>query len=65
MTTTKSWSEPPTPPLVGRMEQEAGMDQATVVFDVQRMMSDDQPPVFLLEIGFRTVVIYRYTLLLC
>lgn len=40
------------------------MDQAVIAFDVQRMLFGDQSPAFLLEIGFRTLVIYAYTLLM-
>nr|WP_314255897.1 YetF domain-containing protein [uncultured Devosia sp.] len=40
------------------------MEQASTAFDVQRMLFGDEPPLFLLEIAFRTIVIYAYTLLL-
>jgi uncharacterized membrane protein YcaP (DUF421 family) len=38
--------------------------EAVTAFDVQRMVFGDQSPLFLLEIGFRTIVIYAYTLIL-
>ena len=34
------------------------------VFDWQRMLIGDEPPLFLLEIMVRTVIIYVYALLL-
>ncbi|HEV7344478.1 MAG TPA: YetF domain-containing protein [Devosia sp.] len=40
------------------------MDQAVTAFDLQRMLIGDQPPLFLLEIVVRTVIIYAYTLVL-
>jgi len=40
------------------------MDKAVVAFDFGRMFLGDEPALFLLEIAFRTVVIYLYTLLL-
>jgi uncharacterized membrane protein YcaP (DUF421 family)/DNA-directed RNA polymerase subunit RPC12/RpoP len=40
------------------------MDQAIDIFDWQRMLLGDQPPLFLLEILFRTIIIYVYTLAL-
>lgn len=40
------------------------MEQAITVFDLQRMLIGEEPPLFLLEILFRTVIIYSYTLLL-
>ena len=40
------------------------MDQAIDVFDWERMLLGDEPPLFLLEIGFRTAVIYVYALML-
>lgn len=40
------------------------MDQAIQVFDWQRMLFGDEPPLFLLEIAFRTTVVYVYALLL-
>jgi uncharacterized membrane protein YcaP (DUF421 family) len=38
--------------------------EPVVAFDVGRMLFGDEPPLFLLEIAFRTVVIYVYTLVL-
>lgn len=38
--------------------------ETVTAFDIQRMIFGDQPPLFLLEIGFRTIVIYAYTLIL-
>ena len=40
------------------------MDQPVEAFDFGRMLFGDEPPLFLLEIAFRTVVIYLYTLVL-
>lgn len=40
------------------------MPDQVVAFDFMRMMFGDEPPLFLLEIGFRTVFIYLYTLVL-
>ncbi len=40
------------------------MDQAIAAFDLKRMLIGDEPPLFLLEIVVRTVIIYAYTLLL-
>ena len=40
------------------------MDQAIVAFDLKRMLIGEEPPLFLLEIAIRTIVIYAYTLLL-
>lgn len=40
------------------------MDQAIHAFDWQRMLLGDEPPLFLLEILLRTVIIYVYTLAL-
>jgi uncharacterized membrane protein YcaP (DUF421 family) len=40
------------------------MDEPIVAFDFGRMFFGDGPPLFLLEIVFRTVVIYLYTLVL-
>ena len=40
------------------------MDQAIDVFDWERMLLGDEPPLFLLEIAFRTAVIYVYALIL-
>src|SRR5690606_35258367 len=40
------------------------LDQAIQAFDWQRMWVRDEPPLFLLEIVFRTVVIYTYTMAL-
>jgi uncharacterized membrane protein YcaP (DUF421 family) len=40
------------------------MDQAITAFDLKRMLIGDEPPLFLLEIVVRTVIIYAYTLLL-
>ncbi|MDP3526506.1 MAG: hypothetical protein Q8S27_18185, partial [Hoeflea sp.] len=37
------------------------MDQAVIPFDWARMLLGDEPPTFLLEILFRTVLIYIYT----
>ncbi|MET3925909.1 YetF domain-containing protein [Devosia sp. 2618] len=40
------------------------MDPYISAFDVQRMLIGDAPPLFMLEIIFRTAVVYVYTLLL-
>lgn len=40
------------------------MDQAIQVFDWERMLLGDEPPLFLLEIALRTAVIYVYALVL-
>lgn len=40
------------------------MSEPVVAFDFGRMFLGDEPPLFLLEIVFRTTVIYLYTLLL-
>jgi uncharacterized membrane protein YcaP (DUF421 family) len=40
------------------------MNEPVIAFDLGRMLFGDEPPLFLLEIVFRTVVIYVYTLLL-
>ena len=40
------------------------MSEAISAFDLHRMLIGDEPPLFLLEIAFRTVVIYAYTLVL-
>lgn len=40
------------------------MDQIVEAFDWQRIFLGDEPPLFLLEIAFRTTVIYVYTLIL-
>ncbi len=40
------------------------MAEPVVAFDMGRMLFGDEPPLFLLEIAFRTIVIYVYTLLL-
>ena len=40
------------------------MDQAIEIFYWKRMFIGDDPPIFLLEITFRTLVIYAYTLVL-
>lgn len=40
------------------------MDQSVIPLELQRMFLGDQPPLFLLEILFRTGLIYGYTLLL-
>ena len=40
------------------------MDEPIVAFDFGRMLFGDEPPLFLLEIVFRTVFIYVYTLVL-
>lgn len=40
------------------------METEIVAFDWQRLLIGDAPPLFLLEIAFRTVVIYLYTLIL-
>jgi uncharacterized membrane protein YcaP (DUF421 family) len=40
------------------------MDQAIAAFDLKRMLIGDEPPLFLLEIVVRTIIIYAYTLLL-
>jgi uncharacterized membrane protein YcaP (DUF421 family) len=39
------------------------MEEATHTFDLYRIFIGDQPPVFFLEILFRTVVMYLYVLL--
>lgn len=40
------------------------MDEAIRIFDWERMLLGDEPPLFLLEIAFRTSVIYVYALVL-
>jgi uncharacterized membrane protein YcaP (DUF421 family) len=40
------------------------MNDTISAFDITRMTFGDEPPLFLLEIAFRTVVIYVYTLVL-
>ena len=40
------------------------MDQAVHVFDWNRIFFGDEPPLFLLEIAFRTALIYVYALVL-
>lgn len=40
------------------------MNEATTAFDLQRMLLGNEPPLFLLEIAVRSIVIYAYTLLL-
>lgn len=40
------------------------MDQTIVAFDLKRMLIGDAPPLFFLEIIFRTAVIYCYSLFL-
>ena len=40
------------------------MDQAITAFDFKRMLIGEEPPLFLLEILVRTIIIYAYTLLL-
>ncbi len=40
------------------------MDQPVVPFDLHRMFLGDAPPLFLLEIVARTLIVYAYTLLL-
>lgn len=40
------------------------MDEPVVAFDLGRMLIGDEPPLFLLEIALRTVIIYGYTLFL-
>ena len=40
------------------------MDDPVTAFDFGRMFFGDEPPLFLAEIAFRTVVIYVYTLVL-
>lgn len=40
------------------------MNEPVIAFDIGRMLLGDEPPLFLLEIAFRTVVIYLYTLVL-
>ncbi|WP_444667595.1 DUF421 domain-containing protein [Cereibacter changlensis] len=40
------------------------MEDPVVPFDLARMFLGDEPPLFLLEIVFRTLVIYSYTLML-
>jgi uncharacterized membrane protein YcaP (DUF421 family) len=38
------------------------MEEAFTAFDLQRMLLGDEPPLFLLEIAVRSIVIYAYTL---
>ena len=40
------------------------MNEPITAFDLGRMLFGDEPPLFLLEIAFRTFVIYAYTLVL-
>jgi len=40
------------------------MDPMITAFDLERMLIGDEPPLFLLEIAVRTVIIYGYTLFL-
>ncbi|WP_112806102.1 DUF421 domain-containing protein [Ensifer sp.] len=40
------------------------MDEPVVAFDLGRMVFGEAPPLFLLEIALRTVIIYAYTLFL-
>lgn len=40
------------------------MDAPVTAFDLTRMLLGDEPPLFLLEIAARTIIIYAYTLLL-
>ncbi len=40
------------------------MSETISAFDLHRMLVGDEPPLFLLEIAFRTVAIYAYTLVL-
>lgn len=40
------------------------MNEPVVAFDFSRMLFGQEPPLFLLEIAFRTVIIYVYTLFL-
>ncbi|NRP20162.1 hypothetical protein LPJGGPFB_03421 [Ensifer adhaerens] len=40
------------------------MNEPVVAFDLGRMLIGDEPPLFLLEIALRTVIIYAYTLFL-
>lgn len=40
------------------------MNEPVVAFDLGRMLLGDEPPLFLLEIGLRTIIIYVYTLTL-
>ncbi|PSS61947.1 DUF421 domain-containing protein [Ensifer sp. NM-2] len=40
------------------------MNEPFVAFDLGRMMIGDEPPLFLLEIALRTLIIYAYTLFL-
>jgi uncharacterized membrane protein YcaP (DUF421 family) len=40
------------------------MDEAITVLNLKRMLIGDQPPLFLLEILIRTIIVYAYTLLL-
>ncbi|MEI4484675.1 YetF domain-containing protein [Frigidibacter sp. MR17.14] len=47
-----------------RPARSPGMDQTIVPFDLHRMFLGDTTPLFALEILFRVVVIYGYTLLL-
>ena len=40
------------------------MNEQVVAFDLPRMLLGDEPPLFLLEIAVRTLIIYVYTLTL-
>ncbi|WP_274630874.1 DUF421 domain-containing protein [Arvimicrobium flavum] len=40
------------------------MDQAIHIFDWERMLFGEEPPLFLLEIAFRTAIVYGYALVL-
>lgn len=40
------------------------MNEQVVAFDIGRLLLGDEPPLFLLEIALRTVIIYGYTLAL-
>ena len=46
------------------LEWKSGMDQVISVFDLKRILVGDEPPLFFLEIIFRTVIIYCYSLAL-
>src|SRR5690606_22718215 len=45
---------------VSRPERQ--MDQAITILDWKRMLLGDEPPLYLLEIFIRTLIIYAYTL---
>ena len=47
-----------------RWPWERDVDQPIEVFDLQRMLFGNEPPLFLFEIAVRTLIVYAYTLLL-